>query len=151
MKSLPDEKYAPCPSCPPISLPRQHPHWFRFSRSPQWPHVSHESDAPGLTRQPVGVRIWPSALHMRANADGLLTRTGPLEAGVVVFVTVLVRGTRMQLRHCARPLSNRHSTGVLSVVTNQLPGPEVFSAPQGLNGPIPGRRLSLSGQRPEPV
>lgn len=47
----------------------------------------------------------PSALHSPANADGLRTRTDPLEAGVVVFVAVLVRGTRVQLRHGTFPLS----------------------------------------------
>lgn len=34
-----------------------------------------------------------------------LTQTGPLEAWVVMFVAVLIGGTRMQLRHSSLPLS----------------------------------------------
>ena len=53
---------------------------------------------------------------------------GPLEAGVVMLVPVLVRGTRMQLRHCPRPLSGRalhRSTAWLTSDLTKL-SPEVL-------------------------
>lgn len=52
-----------------------------------------------------------------------LTHDAWLEPGVVVLVPVLIRGTRMHLRHSARPLSNRHSSGVSSVVANSTARP----------------------------
>ena len=144
VKYLPGVSNQPVPVSLLFPLPRQYPHWCRVPRPPQGAHSSHETDAPRLARQSVGARIWPSALHVRANADGLRTRTGPLEAGVVVLVPILVRGTRMQLRHCARPLSG----GVLHRSTVRLildliklstggSSPGVVQGRNGLNRPPP--------------
>jgi len=39
-------------------------------------HISRMKPAAlGLAQQSIGARIWPSALHVRANADGLRIRT----------------------------------------------------------------------------
>jgi hypothetical protein len=75
-----------------------------------------------------------------ANADGL--PTDPLEAGVVVLVPVLVRGTRVQLSHYPRPLSLIATPcRVFSNFQFTCVARRVFSAPRS------GRRLA-SG-RPE--
>jgi len=73
-------------------------------------HDHHNEHISCMRRTPRGLRnsrlvpgSGPSALHMRANADGLRTRTCPLEAWVVVFVPILVRGARMQLSHGILP------------------------------------------------
>jgi len=85
---------------------------------------------------------WPSALCIPASADRLRTRTGPLEAGVVVLVSILVRGTRMQLCHRARPLSGRRSTGSASVgLPIQLCGPEVYLRAVRPEWPCPAAAL----------
>jgi hypothetical protein len=65
-------------------------------------------------------RTWPSALRLLANADGFHTATGPLETGVVVLVSILVRGTRMQLRHGTLPLSRPHPSRGAPVRCNRM-------------------------------
>jgi hypothetical protein len=145
MKPLPDHRVKSVPRRPPryslLVVDRTCP--FRPTK-----HIATPSALP--------YRPAPTAHESPASHIGFgRVQTGPLEAGVVVLVPVLVGRTRMQLCHGARPLSSLHP-GLPGVVGLTEPtytsiGTRVLPRAQGLQNALSGHRPNMSGHRPEHI